>query len=194
MRDAIRANRDRLIDLDSQMGDGDLGLSMGDGFTAAAITAEEFPGDDCGKLLYAVGKAFNNAAPSSMGTLLSAGWMRAGKALKGKTNLTPGDIADLCAALLAGVVDLGKAKPGDKTFVDGFGPGVDALKAALARGEDLCAATLQAAEAAKKGFESTRGMVAAFGRAAIRGEDSRNEFDAGAAVAAVMFEALAKTI
>ena len=55
--DIMVENRDYLIDLDSVVGDGDLGLTMSDGFTAAYKAAEAFTEADAGKLLYTGGKA-----------------------------------------------------------------------------------------------------------------------------------------
>ncbi|MEY8351825.1 DAK2 domain-containing protein [Lachnospiraceae bacterium 54-53] len=184
-------NRSRLIELDGIVGDSDLGLTMSDGFKAAFEAVSESGEQDLGKLLYQAGKAMGSKVPSTMGTLMAAGLMRAGKVLKGKTGLSDADVACLFEAYEAGVADLGKAKIGDKTFLDGFHPGVLALKAALEGGAPLSAASREAAEAARKGFEHTATMVAVHGRAAARGEASRTLKDPGAAVAALIMGALA---
>mgnify|MGYP001652956460 CR=1 FL=1 len=49
--------KDELIKKDSVVGDGDLGLTMSDGFTAAYNAIKDSPESDCGKMLYAAGKA-----------------------------------------------------------------------------------------------------------------------------------------
>lgn len=184
-------NRNYLIELDSIVGDSDLGLTMGDGFLAAYESVADGPETDLGKLLYKAGKTMGNKVPSTMGTLMAAGLMRAGKILKGKTELSAADVVALFEAYEAGVADLGKAKPGDKTFLDGFHPGVQALKAEVEAGKSLKEGFKKAAEASWEGFEHTTTMVAVHGRAATRGEASRSLKDPGAAVAALMIKAVA---
>lgn len=191
--DAImNANKEYLIDLDSVVGDGDLGLTMGDGFKAAYKAASESGETDAGKLLYGAGKAMSTAVPSTMGTLMASGLMQAGKVLKGKTDLTGEDIAMLFQGYLDGVMNRGKAKVGEKTFLDGLAPAVEAMKAAFAGGDDLKDVAKKAAAAAEKGFEDTTTMVAVHGRAATRGEASRSLKDPGAAVAMLLMKAFEK--
>jgi dihydroxyacetone kinase-like protein len=186
-------NKEYLIDLDSVVGDGDLGLTMSDGFTAAYKAAAEFDGDDAGKLLYNSGKAMSVAVPSTMGTLMASGFMNAGKILKGKTELDNSDIAVLFQAYMDGVSGRGKAKVGDKTFLDGMFPAVEALYASLQNGDSLPNAAQKAANAAEAGFKNTATMIAVHGRAATRGEDSRSLLDPGAAVAMLMMRAFEKS-
>jgi dihydroxyacetone kinase-like protein len=191
--DIMVENKDYLIDLDSVVGDGDLGLTMSDGFTAAYKAAEAFAEADAGKLLYTAGKAMSVAVPSTMGTLMASGFMNAGKVLKGKAELVNSDIAELFQAYMDGVAARGKAKVGDKTFLDGINPAVAALKASLEQGEDLSAAAGKAAVAAEEAFKNTNTMIAVHGRAATRGEASRALLDPGAAVAMLMMKAFVKT-
>lgn len=178
--------KDHLIEADSIVGDGDLGLTMSDGFTAASDAIKENPIQDCGKLLYAAGKAMSTAVPSTMGTLMASGLMSAGKALKGKTELTREDILSLFDAFLSGVIHLGKAKQGEKTFIDGFAPGCDALHATA--DVQLKESAKAAADASMKGYLGTKGMLAIHGRAATRGEASRALLDPGAYVGALLFK------
>lgn len=192
--DIMVENKDYLIDLDSVVGDGDLGLTMGDGFTAAYKAAEGFAENDAGKLLYTGGKAMSVAVPSTMGTLMASGLMNAGKVLKGKAELANSDIAELFQAYMDGVAARGKAKVGDKTFLDGIYPAVAALKTSLEQGDDLSAAAGKAAVAAEEAFKNTNTMIAIHGRAATRGEASRALLDPGAAVAMLMMKAFAETV
>lgn len=192
--DIMVENKDYLIDLDSVVGDGDLGLTMSDGFTAAYKAAEDFTENDAGKLLYTGGKAMSVAVPSTMGTLMASGLMNAGKVLKGKAELANFDIAELFQAYMDGVAARGKAKVGDKTFLDGIYPAVAAMKASLEQSDDLSAAAGKAAVAAEEAFKNTNTMIAVHGRAATRGEASRALLDPGAAVAMLMMKAFAKTV
>lgn len=186
--------KDYLIELDSVVGDGDLGLTMSDGFLAAYNAVKDSQETDCGKLLYFAGKAMGTAVPSTMGTLMASGLMRAGKELREKANLIPQDFVDLFRAYQDGVSERGKAKVGEKTFLDGIDPAVSTLQKEISLGSDIRTAALKASDAAKKGFEDTVGMLAVHGRAATRGETSRSLIDPGAAVAVFMMEAFHKSL
>jgi len=59
---------------------------------------------------------------------------------------------------------------------------------------DLKSAAKNAADAAKEGFEATKGMLAVHGRAATRGEASRTLEDPGAFVAMLMIQALEESL
>ena len=129
------------------------------------------------------------AVPSTMGTLMASGLMQAGKVLKGKTELDNLDLVTVFQAYLDGVANRGKAKVGNKTFLDGLDPAVTALRESISSGKSLKEAAKQAASAAEKGFENTTTMVAVHGRAATRGEASRSLKDPGAAVAMLLMKA-----
>lgn len=185
----MNENKEYLIDLDSVVGDGDLGLTMGDGFKAAYGAVADGSEADAGKLLYSAGKAMSTAVPSTMGTLMASGLMQSGKVLKGKTELENDDITAVFQGYLEGVMNRGKAKVGEKTFLDGLAPAVEAMGAAFANGETIKEAAKKAVVAAEAGFENTTTMLAVHGRAATRGEASRSLKDPGAAVAVLLMRA-----
>lgn len=191
--DVMVQNKNRLIKLDSVVGDGDLGLTMSDGFAAANQAMQSSSEQDIGKLLYTGGKAMASAVPSSMGTLMSAGLMGAGKALKGMQTLENDGIAIMMRAWYEGVKRLGKANPGEKTFLDGLLPAVEVLEQGVGEA-DYAGVVFQAAQAAQDGADATVGMLAMHGRAAIRGEESRKLLDPGAIVAVLLMQAMTKTI
>lgn len=194
MQKVMCEKKEYLIELDSVVGDGDLGLTMSDGFVAAYKAVVEGNEQDIGKCLYSAGKAMSIAVPSTMGTLMASGFMQAGKALKGKTEIEEDQIAAIFRAYEDGVKHRGKAKVGDKTFLDGMDPAVLAMEAAFADGSSLRGAAEKAALAAEDGFKNTTTMIAVHGRAATRGEDSRALEDPGAAVAMLMMQALVKAV
>lgn len=187
-------NKDKLIAMDGIVGDGDLGLTMSDGFKAAYEAVEDGAISDAGKLLFAAGKAMANKVPSTMGSLMATGLKQAGKDLKGKEALEDADIVQVFASYEAGVAKLGGAKVGDKTFLDGIHPAVESLKASLDAGESLEEMAGKAAQAAEEGFKATTTMLAVHGRAATRGEASRELEDPGAYVAALIMKAFEKSV
>lgn len=194
IKDIMAFNKDYLIQLDSIVGDGDLGLTMSDGFLAAYNGVKDSDEDDLGKLLYNAGKAMSTAVPSTMGTLMASGLMNAGKALKGITEMTLEDISKLFEAYLDGVVSRGKAKVGEKTFLDGFAPAVHSLKTSVRNEDSIEQAASNAEYAAEEGFRNTTTMIAVHGRAATRGENSRALQDPGAAVAMLIMRAFNESI
>ena len=187
-------NKEKLIAMDGIVGDGDLGLTMSDGFKAAYDAVEDGAITDAGKLLFAAGKAMANKVPSTMGSLMATGLKQAGKDLKGKESLEDGDIVQIFASHEAGVAKLGGAKVGDKTFLDGIHPAVESLQASLDAGESLAEMAGKAAQAAEEGFKATTTMLAVHGRAATRGEASRELEDPGAYVAALILKAFEKSV
>ena len=184
-------NRSWLIELDSVVGDSDRGLTMSDGFCAAADAVAKNPGADVSKTAYLAGKAMAAAVPSTMGTLMASGLMNAGKMPKGVKNCNAKQEVDFFRAYFDGVRSRGKAELGDKTFLDGLYPAIEALDHAIDSGKTEAEAARLAAQAAWAAFENTKGMLARHGRMAIRGEQSRELLDPGAAVAALLMKGYA---
>lgn len=185
-------NKDRLIELDSVAGDGDLGLVMYDGFTALYKDVLANPEEDLGKLFYRTGKLFNNVASSSMGTLISVGLMTVGKKLKGKKELEKEDLILILEGIAEGVQNIGKAQEGEKTFLDAIFP---ALRAAKENVDKSAKEMMQeAVKAAEKGVENAKNMVAKHGRIAFRQEASVGIVDPGTVAALLIVEGIEKTI
>ena len=180
----MEANKSVLTELDSVVGDGDLGLTMSDGFAAAARYAQQSEERDLGRFFYMAGKAMASAVPSTMGTLMASGLMQAGKAFKGRETLGLTEAGVLFQAWYDGVQQRGKAQPGEKTFLDGMAP----VLAALLAGEEPLTAARNALLQAQQGVQQTTTMVAKHGRAAIHGERSRTFVDPGAMVAQLLIQ------
>jgi dihydroxyacetone kinase-like protein len=179
-------NRDYLVELDQQNGDGDLGISMAAGFKALndyLASAEE---KDLGKVLMKCGGVFNEAAPSSLGTIISFGLMGMAKALKGKEEASAGELAAAMEAALANIMEKAKSKPGEKTILDSLFPAVQALKAHAGEPSMYQAA----ARAAAEGSEAARNMRSVHGRAAYYGDKSIGVLDGGSVVGKLIFQAL----
>lgn len=192
--EVMQENRGFLIEQDSIVGDGDLGLTMSDGFQAAAQAVQESDETDVGKLLYMAGKAMSVAVPSTMGTLMASGFMQAGKMLKGVCELDLEHIAQLFQAYEEGVMHRGKAKINEKTFLDGIDPAVQSMRSSLKNHENMESFAQNAYEAACAGYENTATMLAVHGRAATRGEMSRTLKDPGACVAVLMMRAFVNSM
>lgn len=182
LREVFANQRDFLIDLDGKVGDSDLGLTMNKAFAAAADSVSANVSDPIGRTLQLAGMAMAKAAPSTMGTLTATGFMRGGKAVGESASMSTGEFAAFWRAYHDGVVERGKAKPGDKTLVDVLAPIAAALDAAAAAGIGLPEALRIATDAAAAALEATKSMVAQHGKAACFQEKSLGLQDAGATV------------
>ena len=182
-------NKEYLIKLDQQNGDGDLGVSMSEGFAAAAAFAAEAEETDLGKLMMQTGKVFNEAAPSSLGTIISFAFMGLAKSLKGKTEATLPEFAEAVMSGVEKIMEKAGSKPGEKTILDAIYPAAVCLKEH--ESESFGEALKAAAEIAAQGSENTKKMKSVHGRAAYYAEQSIGILDGGSVVGKLIFEALA---
>lgn len=183
---AVMENADTLGELDGKSGDGDLGLSMKAAFLSVADSVESSNDSNLGKILLDAAMACNKAAPSTMGTLLTAGLMNAAKALNGKTELSDADAVQIPRLFAEGIMKRGKARLGDKTILDALIPMSEAAETAFAGGADLKTAFTVAAETASKAADNTAGMKANVGRAHWLGERAAVYPDGGAVLCAIL--------
>src|ERR1700722_15482229 len=84
--DHMETVADRLNELDGQLGDGDLGVTMVRGGRELKKALPSLPGD-FGPALMACAQAFTRVSGSSYGTLLATGLLSAAKATKGRTEV-----------------------------------------------------------------------------------------------------------
>lgn len=180
-KEEYTASVNELTELDSAGGDGDLGIVMSDGFSKLYDFVSQMQEEDIGKIFYKAGKEFNRVASSSMGTLISFGMMTAGKKLKNQTDLNTNTFVEILSGVSEGVQQLGKAKEGEKTFLDAICP---ATRAAIAhKDQDAITCLKSAVDAAKAGIENAKEMEAIHGRLAFRKERSIGMIDPGTVAA-----------
>jgi len=177
VRGIMEEQRDHLIKIDGEMGDGDLGITMEKAFVAADDYLSSYDADDLGKGLMQMGMTMAKAAPSTMGTLLATGFMRGGKAVQGKNELTVGDLATMFRAFSDGLMERGKSKPGDKTIIDVMAPVAESLESTS--DDNLAHVFRSAYDAAAKGLQNTKEMTAQHGRPAYYQEKSVGKADPG---------------
>ena len=182
-------NRDYLVELDQRNGDGDLGISMSEGFNALVEVLNKMEETDLGKVFRDLSKTFNESAPSSLGTILSFGLMGIAKELKGKTEVSRQEFSVALEKGLDNILDKTGSKVGEKTIIDSLSPGIESL---LSSGSEEDKTAFQNAyEASKAGAEKTKEMLAVHGRAAYYGEKSLGLIDGGAVVGTLIFKGMA---
>lgn len=183
----MTANRDRLVELDQVNGDGDLGISMDDGYKAVVTMLSTCDIDDLGRLFLSISKTFNSAAPSSLGTITSFAFMGIAKKLKGSTEVSFEEMARAIMAGVGAIMEKAESKPGEKTILDALYPGAQAL---VDNASDPAHAIDEAARAAQEGSDATRTMKAVHGRAAYTSERSIGILDGGSVVGALIFKGI----
>jgi phosphoenolpyruvate---glycerone phosphotransferase subunit DhaL len=191
LKRCMAANREWFIELDSALGDGDLGLTMAGGFAKASEAVGQSSDTSIGKLFSKAGTVIATSAPSTMGTLIASGFIKGAKALQNTEQAGTAEMAAFFDAFVEAVIARGKAQPGEKTVLDSLCPARDTLTACAARGAPLPEALNAAAAAATEGFEKTRDMFGVHGRAAYYQERSLGKCDPGAAVGVVLMRAFA---
>jgi dihydroxyacetone kinase-like protein len=189
LKQLFNENKDFLVELDGRMGDSDLGLTMSKAFTAAHDELVDTEETDIGKILMKAGMVMAKAAPSTMGTLMGTGFMRGGKAIAGKSEISAADLADFFQAFVAGIMERGKAKPGEKTIIDSLKPAADTLT--HSKTQDIQEAMQEAIVSAQRGLESTKDMIAKHGRIAYYKEQSKGQEDPGATAGVILMKGFA---
>jgi dihydroxyacetone kinase-like protein len=181
--------------LDAALGDGDLGMVMAKAFS---LIDEKIPdiqakASDPGKMFAMAGMEIGKNAPSTMGTLLASGFMKAGKAVSGKQSIGPQDMAAFLRAFADAIASLGGAQRGDKTVLDVLYPAAEAGEAAAADG-DVSAVLEKALAGARKGLEDGRALMAKHGRPGIFREKTIGMTDpgslAGVLIVSAFYDAL----
>ncbi|HEY5582883.1 MAG TPA: DAK2 domain-containing protein [Ruminiclostridium sp.] len=187
----IVSSKDVLTDLDSLSGDGDMGISMEKGALALKSEFSTYEGEDIGEFFIKCALAFNKAAPSTMGTLLSGAIMALGKEFKGQRVMDDTKVIKIPAIMAKAIMNRGKAQIGDKTIIDALIPLSNAFEASYNENIDLKIALKEASKAAKQGAEDTKGMMAKVGRAKWKAERSQEYLDGGAVLCSIIITALA---
>lgn len=109
-------SKETLIEMDSIVGDGDLGLTMSDGFRSAYHAVSRSDETDIGKFFYLAGKTMSSAVPSTMGTLMASGLIEVGKTFKGKTTLKSEEFGILFQSFFAECKTAAKLNSARKLF------------------------------------------------------------------------------
>ena len=102
-----------------------------------------------------------------------------------------GGFAGMFDAGLSALRDLVEAQVGDKTLIDTLAPANEAVQKAAKEGKSFAEALKEMKAAAETGRDSTKDLVAKFGRSSRLGERSRGVLDAGAVSCCVILCAMA---
>lgn len=190
----VKEQRDYLTQLDSAIGDADHGVNLDRGFSTVLTKLPGVADKDIGTVLKTVGTTLVSTVGGASGPLYGTAFLRAGMAAGDKAALGPDELAAALEAALEGIQTRGKSTRGEKTMIDAIGPGVDALKAALAQGDDPISALRAGVAACEAGMKATIPMLATKGRASYLGDRSIGHQDPGATSAHLMAQALLEVV
>lgn len=184
----IEAEKDFLTELDNEIGDGDHGINLARGFKSVEEKLPTFADKDIGAILKGVGMQLVSTVGGASGPLYGTAFIKAGNICKGKTELTDAEFAAAIDAAIGGIKMRGKAVEGEKTMLDALCPAHKALKAGIDGGKDLVAALSDGVDAAAKGVEYTKTIIATKGRASYLKERSLGHQDPGATSSLFMLQ------
>ena len=188
----IIAAEPQLSEADRNLGDGDHGLGMQRGMTAAAEKLNSGEIESVEKAFSTVGMAMMSSMGGASGAIFGTFFRNGGKALAGQDNLTSAGLAAFFRAGVEGVKQRGGAAVGDKTVVDAMEPAAACAEASVSL--DLPAAIQAISDAALRGLEASKALVAKFGRAKTLGEACIGFPDAGAMSVTIIISAMSDYI
>ena len=188
---AVTEHRDELSRLDAVAGDGDHGVNMSVALAEAERRAADQARATAAAVFEAAGRSFHQTVGGSAGALFGAFF---GALSTWLAKVAVPETADFVAGMRKGldrVRRLGGAAPGHKTMVDALSPALEAAEDMVARRASFTRVMSAAAEAARRGADSTAAMTPKAGRARYAPESSLGSEDPGAVSVALMFEAWA---
>lgn len=192
MAKKIEAEKEYLTELDNEIGDGDHGINLARGFEAVEKKLPSLAGGDIGALLKGVGMQLVSTVGGASGPLYGTAFMKAGMACKGLTEIDGPAFVKAMEAAVDGIKMRGKATEGEKTMLDALYPALKVLQDDVTAGKSLKEALQDAAQAAEKGVEYTKTIIATKGRASYLGERSLGHQDPGATSSLYLLQVLAE--
>jgi phosphoenolpyruvate---glycerone phosphotransferase subunit DhaL len=190
---AIHAHAAELSAIDGAIGDGDHGVNLDKGFATALSRVGQGPLSVSGALRV-IGDTLLGDVGGSTGALYGTFFLSMADAGQAAEQIDAATFETMLDNGVSAVLDLGGAHVGDKTLVDVLVPARDAFSASLRSGGTFGHALEQMVQAAERGKESTRDLVARIGRASRLGVRSQGVLDPGATSCALILTVLAANL
>lgn len=175
----IQEQRDYLSEIDGKIGDGDHGINMNKGFT---MCEDKLKGKtyNLSEGLSILGETLLDDIGGSMGPLYGMLFDEMAMACEDAEEIDAEVFGEMVTNAVEGLQEISPAKVGDKSLIDTLVPTKEAFIAAKEEGKEFAQCLEAMNEAAEKGWQSTKDLVAKIGRASRLGERSRGVLDAGA--------------
>ncbi|WP_210879303.1 dihydroxyacetone kinase subunit DhaL [Roseovarius autotrophicus] len=186
----LEDSRQMLCRLDGEIGDGDHGSSMANGFAAIDRVLRSRPDAEPPEMLRLAAQAFLAEVGATVGPLYASAFLEVAALLDAKSPLPMCELGAVLSAFATGIAQRGKAQPGDKTMLDVWLPA--AQSAQRAARDDLSLARMAALirSAADTARDETAALMSTRGRAARLQERSIGHLDPGAVSSAVIIGAI----
>ena len=184
--DKILDNEDKLTAADAYIGDGDHGIGMTRGFKEAKVKLESTFSEDIAIYFDVVGDALFLKSGGASGAIFGTLFKTVAESTKNSQYLTVGLLHLALQSALDAVMKLGGAVPGDKTMVDALHPACKISNTEMTLIDALKAIT----DAALKGVENTKQMVAKHGKAKSLGDRAIGYPDPGSITLSLIFSAI----
>ena len=186
----IEAEKDFLTKLDQPIGDSDHGINMARGFGEVEKKLPTLEGKDIGTILKTVGMTLVSTVGGASGPLYGSAFLKAGIACAGKEELDLSEFLSVLETATEAVKQRGKSTTEEKTMLDAMVPSLEAMHTKLEEGGDAKAVLSAGVDAAWKGVEHTKDLVATKGRASYVGERGIGHQDPGATSYSDMLEVI----
>ena len=193
MVEVIQKNKNYLGNIDGLIGDGDHGMNMNKGFT---MFKERYSETEFGLTegLENLGMLLFEEIGGSMGPIYGTIFTDMAEAGEAFHEIGSNELSQMLHGGQDGLYDIIEARPGDKTLVDTLAPAIEAFDSAVKNGSSFQEALEKMKTAAEAGRDSTKDLVAKFGRSSRLGQRSKGVLDAGATSCCLLLEALADGI
>jgi len=176
----IESEHQMLSQLDSISGDGDHGTTMSRAMRLISKAIDQQERKEIKGLLESVSWNLLGVDGGATGPLLGTLFKGMADTLVEGQQVTVAVFSRMFETGLASLEKITKARVGDKTLMDALMPAIISLKESAQEGKNFLESLKAAAEAARNGAESTKGLVARLGRAKNLGEKTLGHPDPGA--------------
>lgn len=183
-----------LTELDRQVGDGDLGITLERGVRAVVGDLTEIARGDAAAALQRIGLLLQDVLGGSSGPLYGVLFLKAAASLKASGERELGDWAAAVEAGCAAISEIGGARPGDRTMLDALLPFAKSLADGAAKREPLASVLAHAVRAAEDGAAETAQMHPRRGRSRYLTGRALGHPDPGAVAVAIWLRAVCSTI
>jgi D-psicose/D-tagatose/L-ribulose 3-epimerase len=179
-----------LASYDAVIGDGDHGITMARGAKVAKANLILIEDGTIRDYYKSYGRTLVSTLGGAMGPLFGSIFLEVSKITKNKEEIGVKEFAEGFENAMLKVMELGGAKPNDKTMVDSMDTVVTSLKDSATKGLDLKEAFELATQAGIDGVEKTKPLIAKRGRSKFLQEKAIGYQDAGATSFAYMISVI----
>ena len=176
----INSSKDYITELDSELGDGDHWININMGLEAVVEKKDKLSKMTVKEMLKNIGMILMTKIGGSSGVLYGSAYINAAKNLEDISTIDVNALYDILRYQLEGMMKRGEANFGDKTMVDPLYLAVEEFDKEKENINISINNLIKVKEAAHRGMEATKDMLAKKGRARYREDKGVGHLDAGA--------------